>query len=135
MYEWVHPGDDQLLLGKAGYLNPTFWTIRAVFYLGLWALLAKYFVGSSIKQDSSGDIEITNRMQARAPVAIGLVFVTMAFSAIDWISIPNVRDPGRCPGLVCFRAVGPQLRLYDSQHQHWSLEKAPVETSTWKRAT
>jgi hypothetical protein len=85
LYEWVHPGDDPILLGKAGYLNPTFWTIRAVFYLGLWALLARYFVGSSIKQDSTGDIEITNRMQARAPVAIGLVFVTMAFSSIDWI--------------------------------------------------
>lgn len=85
LYEWVDPGNDELLLKKAGYLNPGFWTGRAVFYLGLWALLARYFVGNSIKQDATGDVGITQRMQSRAPVAIGLLFVTMAFSSIDWV--------------------------------------------------
>lgn len=85
LYEWVDPGNDAILLKKAPYLNPMFWSVRAVFYLGLWALLAKYFVGNSIKQDATGDVAITERMQSRAPLAIGLLFVTMAFASIDWI--------------------------------------------------
>lgn len=88
LYEWAIPGvmkEDHLLQQKASYLNPTFWTIRAVVYFGIWAFLAWFFVGNSIKQDIDGDMRRTLRMQRFAPPAFILYAFSQSFASIDWV--------------------------------------------------
>lgn len=41
IYHWLTPGNDEILLEKAGFLNPTFFTIWTVLSIGLWILLGK----------------------------------------------------------------------------------------------
>ncbi len=82
-YEWTEP--DVISATKAAYLNPTFWTIRAILYFGIWAALARYFVGRSMDQDETGDPAITSRMQAMAAPGMILYALTQSFAAIDWV--------------------------------------------------
>ncbi|MBO9199864.1 MULTISPECIES: hypothetical protein [Niastella] len=39
MYEWLHPGNDKLLLGKKGFLNSGFYIIWTILTIGLWIVL------------------------------------------------------------------------------------------------
>ncbi|MCH2140631.1 MAG: hypothetical protein MK100_06300 [Phycisphaerales bacterium] len=88
LFQWCdaqYMHSDHVLEGKLGYLNPTFWSIRAIVYLGVWALLARFYRSQSIAQDSSGDLSHTMRMQWWAPISIVLYGLTQTFASIDWI--------------------------------------------------
>lgn len=86
-HHWMgeQAAQDEILVGKSAYLNPTFFYIRAVIYFVVWSALGWYFTRLSRQQDESGDPEITNRMQAAAPVAILLTALTLTFAAFDWL--------------------------------------------------
>jgi hypothetical protein len=77
---------DHLLHHKAPYLNPTFFLIRFVVYFAFWTLLSRYFLNSSLAQDSSKDpTSIVGKMRAVAgPAMIGFG-LTMTFFAIDML--------------------------------------------------
>jgi hypothetical protein len=88
LYHWAMTGateHDHILAHKEPYLNPTFWTIRAGAYFLIWALMARFFLRTSVQQDSSGDPQLTLRMQAMAAPGVGIWFITQTFAAIDWI--------------------------------------------------
>jgi hypothetical protein len=87
IYVWsdahaVH--ENHLLHHKAAYLNPTFFLIRFVVYFGFWTFLARYYLNSSLAQDSSKDPKsIMGKMRAvSGPAMIGFG-LTMTFCAID----------------------------------------------------
>ncbi len=64
LYDWMDPAkvaEDALLMHKRGYLNTIFFVIRILVFFGLWLLFAKKLVGGSLKQDKTGDPEITNK--------------------------------------------------------------------------
>ncbi len=70
LYPWLDPeivAKDALLQHKAPYLNGTFFWIRFVGFFFVWLLYKKIMVGSSLKQDETGDVSITKRM---VPVSI-----------------------------------------------------------------
>jgi hypothetical protein len=88
LYEWAIPdvvANDAILQGKAAYLNKGFWLVRAAVFFTVWALLARYYVGQSVAQDASGDVEHTRRMERLAPVGCLLFALTTTFAAVDWI--------------------------------------------------
>jgi hypothetical protein len=39
IYHWLHPEGDEILTGKKGFLNPTFYVIWTVLSIGLWSYL------------------------------------------------------------------------------------------------
>ena len=88
LYDWLDPAtvaQDAVIAGKSGYLNRGFWLIRAVVFLGLWAVLGRFFFRTSVAQDASGDVSLTHRMQTWAPVA-GLVYAfSQTFAIVDWV--------------------------------------------------
>lgn len=62
LYEWfdkVKVAQDELLVHKSSYLNPTFFAIRMVLFFGLWLLFAKKLVGFSLRQDKTGEDSLT----------------------------------------------------------------------------
>ncbi|MDP7070666.1 MAG: hypothetical protein QF561_04890 [Phycisphaerales bacterium] len=88
LFEWCNTEymhGDHVLEGKLGYLNPTFWSIRSIVYLGVWALLAKFYRSQSVAQDADGDVRRTLRMQWWAPIGIILYALTQTFASIDWV--------------------------------------------------
>ena len=74
-----------IVIQKVAFLNPTFFWIRALVYFAIWAGLASFYVGNSVKQDESGDITLTEKMQKWAGPAMILFGLSTTFAAFDWI--------------------------------------------------
>ena len=94
LFAWMNSqiaGGDVLLQNKAGFLNPTFFVVRALIYLGVWSYLAWRLVGYSIEQDRTGNKWLTN--QARFTSAWGMVAFALctAFAAFDWLMSMDYR--------------------------------------------
>lgn len=77
--------DDSLVRGKAAYLNPTFFFIRAGIYFAIWITLSRFFYKNSLKQDRTGDPALTLRMSRIAAPSILLMALSLTFAAFDWI--------------------------------------------------
>jgi hypothetical protein len=83
------PEEAALVAKKAAFLNPGFFMIRAVVYLAVWALLARFFVSNSIAQDHDHGVERSERMSKWAGPAAILFGITTTFASFDWIMSLN----------------------------------------------
>jgi hypothetical protein len=86
LYHWTHSdavARDQLLQWKQPYLNTTFFVARVVVYFVVWTLLAWFFLTTSVRQDATGDVRLTLRMQATSAPAMVLYAITVTFAAFD----------------------------------------------------
>jgi hypothetical protein len=81
---------DALLQGKAGYLNPTFFLIRAAIFLGGWIAYREYSRKLSLAQDEATD-DSNFKMNFRISAAF-LVFYLISESIMSWDWIMSV-DP------------------------------------------
>ncbi|MGB5499723.1 MAG: quinol:cytochrome C oxidoreductase [Maribacter sp.] len=82
--------NDKLLQGKAGFLNPTFFLVRAAIFLGGWILYREYSRKLSLKQDESND-NSNFKLNFRISAAF-LVFYLISESMMSWDWIMSV-DP------------------------------------------
>lgn len=87
MYAWQGAEFNALEVApiKQLYLNPGFFTIRAVFCFASWILLARYFCGMSRRQDQTGEVQLTEKMQFWSGPAVFLFSLTCSIAAFDWI--------------------------------------------------
>lgn len=76
--------ENSVVAMKTAYLNPTFFTIRAVIYFAIWGFLAKSFLNGSVRQDTNGAPEISQRSEVRSAWGVLVTFLTVTFAAIDW---------------------------------------------------
>ncbi len=74
-----------ILKHKSGYLNTTFFYIRAVFYFAVWTWLSLSFFRFSTEQDTSKKHDSTTKAQNLSPLAAVLFAITLTFAAVDWI--------------------------------------------------
>jgi hypothetical protein len=93
LFAWMNKvaSGDVLLQNKSGFLNPTFFTVRALIYIGLWSYLAWRLVKYSTDQDATGNKWLTN--QARFTSSWGMVAFALstAFAAFDWLMSMDYR--------------------------------------------
>ena len=88
LYPWADPSAplrDELLRHNGVYLEPTFFGFRAFAYLAIWLFFTRFFLMRSLKQDRTGDMSETLRMERWSPAAMLLFAVTVTFAAIDWL--------------------------------------------------
>ncbi len=93
MFPWMDAdvvAHDELLQNKSGYLNPVFFLIRAVIFLGGWILYREYSRKFSLAQDNS-DHNDNFRKNFRISAAF-LVFYLVSESIMSWDWIMSV-DP------------------------------------------
>lgn len=91
LYHWTHhelidpasPEFDPVLAGKAGYLNVPFFLGRLAFYFIAWSYLAYRMYTLSVRQDETGDPDITQKLRKTAAWGIPVTAVTTAFAAFD----------------------------------------------------
>jgi hypothetical protein len=86
LYHWTHSdavAGDSLLQWKQPYLNTPFFIVRVVVYFVVWTLLAWFFLTASVRQDATGDVRLTLRMQAASAPAMVLYAITVTFAAFD----------------------------------------------------
>lgn len=68
---------------KYQFLNQNFFTIRVIAYFLAWGGMAWFFLSNSLKQDKTGDKNLTSRMQAFSAPLMILFAVTVVFSSFD----------------------------------------------------
>jgi hypothetical protein len=78
-------GYDAIIAGKSGYLNETFFYIRAAIYFTVWITLAIWFRRKSIEQDENGNPELSLKMARVGAPGLVAFGVTLTFAAFDWI--------------------------------------------------
>jgi hypothetical protein len=70
---------------KGSYLNTGFFAVRVFIYFAVWIGLSRWFWKTSVRQDESGDPQLTDKMRvASAPAMIAFAF-SLAFAAFDFI--------------------------------------------------
>ena len=86
LYEWAGPGPlEAVVKAKLGYLNVTFFYIRAAIYLVAWALLGYYFYKRSVDLDKSGDPNMLIKLRRMAPPGVIVFGATLTFAGFDWL--------------------------------------------------
>ena len=66
LYSWARPGvtaSDPILAGKAAWLSVNGFYIRFAIYFVVWFFLASFFRRNSIRQDSTGDLKLSRKME------------------------------------------------------------------------
>jgi len=88
LYHWSHQDAvlaDELLQGKAPYLNTPFFIVRGFLFFAVWIWLVNKFYNSSVLQDKTGDSSITLYLQKTATYGMLIFALSQTFALIDWI--------------------------------------------------
>lgn len=87
IWRWMQipHGADVLLDHKAGYLNHTFFYIRAIFYFTFFSVAGLGFRFLSTNQDKTANPWHSLRMRKFSYAAIPLLALSLTFSAFDWL--------------------------------------------------
>lgn len=82
---WIDPAGNTFVEAKTAYLNPEFWTVRAVIYFVIWSGIAFLFNRWSKELDDTNNPLVTLKLRALAPAALVIYALTMTFAATDWV--------------------------------------------------
>ena len=75
---------DDIVRGKTPYLNSNRFLIFAIAYFVIWAFLASKFRNGSVRQDATGNTDITRSLIKWAGPGIMLFALTTTFASFDW---------------------------------------------------
>ena len=92
IYEWTHSdvvSKDEVLTGKAGYLNMTFWLIRALVCMTIWTLAARAYRKYSLNEDEIGGM--INYKKSFSLSAWFLPFFGLSFCVMSWDWLMSVQ--------------------------------------------
>ena len=88
IYLWSNPlevAHSEVLQRKQWWLNPTGWSIRAVFYFVYWIVMTRIVNASSLRQDKTRDEnEAIMRSNISAPGGV-IHVVLLTFAYTDWL--------------------------------------------------
>jgi hypothetical protein len=104
LYEWTHAdviAREAVVRGKVGYLNPEFFTLRAVAYFTLWSVWALAIYGQSTKQDRERSINQMNACSRWSAPGLLLVTATGTLASFDWIMSLDPKWYSTIFGLYC----------------------------------
>ena len=95
LYIWVDPPADlghkalHHLHHKAAYLNVPFFLGRTAFYFALTIFLSQRLFGWSVKQDQSGEINLTRKQRSLSAGGLPFIALVFSFAAFDWLMSLN----------------------------------------------
>ena len=92
IYQWVTPGDDKILLGKAPFLNKGMFVGFTLAAVGLWAFFGRTFRALSIAQESApkNDTKIYWKVFRLSGLFL-IVYGLSQMSTIPWLWVMSVQ--------------------------------------------
>lgn len=108
LYEWLHAdvvANDAILQKKVAYLNMPFWAIRTGIFFIIWVVFSKLIVGNSLKQDQTGDINLTHK---NLGLSIGfLILFALSYSlfSVDFLMSLHPHWFSTIFGVYCFSGL------------------------------
>ena len=88
LFHWSHAeavANDEVLAGKAPYLNIPFFIIRVFGFIGIWFLFYFILFRNSLNQDTTGNQNLTTVNIRTSAIFIPVFAITLSLSAIDWL--------------------------------------------------
>ena len=88
LYSWnVGPGQglEEIVENKLVYLNSGFFTLRTLVYFAVFIVCARLYFNLSRRQDETGDVGITLKLQMLAGPMIMLFALSLNFASFDWM--------------------------------------------------
>ena len=89
LFEWARPeaAENAIIQAKVGYLNATFFLIRAGIYFAFWLILVTLLNRWSAEQDRGQGTTPADSVKFRTVSAPGLLFliITVTFASVDWV--------------------------------------------------
>lgn len=70
---------------KVRWLNPQWFTIRSCVYLAIYCAIAVYYYSKSQRQDETGEITLSESMQARSGPCVILFALVTSLASADWV--------------------------------------------------
>ncbi len=85
IYGWADPAvaGSHGLAHKAAFLSGGWFTARWIIYMVLWTVFSWYFWRKSLKQDDSGDLALTRKMENMSGFALVVCALSVAVAAFD----------------------------------------------------
>jgi len=88
IYPWMDPDKMRtaaLQVKAAKFLNPSFFTIRAVVYFAIWSLAAFLLNRFSLQQDRNPSRRLRKNMQFVSGPGLVVLVLAVTFASIDWV--------------------------------------------------
>jgi hypothetical protein len=88
LYSWARPAAvaaDKILQQKAIYENLPGFFIRAIFFFGIWILIATRLRKWSLQQDLTTDVAPTIKIRTLSGPGVVIVPLIVTFAFVDWI--------------------------------------------------
>src|SRR5579862_501746 len=88
LYLWAQPAvvaSDPIVHFKSGYLNPGFFTVRAVIYFAIWILIATLLNKWSAEQDRTANPALKSRMSSLSGPSFVIFVVVLSLAVVDWV--------------------------------------------------
>jgi len=88
LYEWLDQkrvAADHVLQAKQVFLNLPFFLLRTIAYFGVWIWLARFLWQRSIDQDTSGDPDLSLKMERVSYPGLIVFSLTITYAAFDWL--------------------------------------------------
>jgi hypothetical protein len=95
VFIWVDPPADlgrealKLIAHKRPYLNVTGFVVRGFVYVLIATFLSQRLYGWSLRQDRSGDVQLTQRQRNLGAGGLPFIALAMTFAAFDWLMSLN----------------------------------------------
>ena len=88
IFSWNNPelvAGDKILLGKQAFLNAPFFAVRTAVYVAVWVIAGLWLLKTSLRQDETGDKQLTLKMEGRSAPLLFAMAMTTTFGAFDWL--------------------------------------------------
>jgi hypothetical protein len=110
----------------AHYLNPAFFTMRAVGYFAIWSVLALLLNWFSLQQDGTADPKLRKRMQFISGPGLGVFVVTTTFASIDWVMSLDPAWSSTIFGLIFVAAWTLSALAFTILAMSWLSQREPM---------
>ncbi len=132
LYEWAAPREGGGLEGghdpiayKLGYLNPTFFIIRAIIYFAVWSAMALSLNKWSTDQDRTGDPSLPTRMRNVSGPGIVAYALTLTFASVDWVMSLSPEWTSTIFGLLTLAGQGLNAMAFMILMMSWLIKYEP----------
>jgi hypothetical protein len=132
IYSWTNkPEMDQvpaLREKTAHYLNPTFFTVRALVYFAIWLLMMWLLNAWSLQNDRTADRHFLKRLQMMSGPGLGLLILTITFAAIDWVMSLDPAWSSTIFGLIFVASWSLSALAFGILVMSWLAKREPMNT-------
>ena len=132
IYTWTNKAEmDQvpaLREKTAHYLNPAFFTVRALVYFAIWLLMMWLLNTWSLQHDRTANRRDLKRLQMMSGPGLGLLILTITFAAIDWVMSLEPAWSSTIFGLIFVASWSLSALAFGILVMSWLAKREPMNT-------